>query len=218
MALSASAQDAESLMRASDCFSCHAVDHQVVGPAYDAIAKRYKGQSDAVKELAAKIRDGGSGMPSHPKLTDAQRQGMALWILSQSGTGSKAFPAGSEKYRYKLSDGATVALDFPLFVVGQEPKVTKEVFHGYQFYNSYCFRCHGTDATGAEFAPDLRHSLAAGMDQRTFLGVAMSGKEDKGMPAWAGFLTEEDVVDIFRYVKGRSLGLVASGRPPSAQD
>jgi hypothetical protein len=46
----------------------------------------------------------------------------------------------------------------------------------------------------------------------------MAGKTDQGMPAWAGFLTEDDVIHIYRYVKGRSLGLIPSGRPPSEQD
>jgi cytochrome c len=117
-----------------------------------------------------------------------------------------------------MKDGATVSLDFPVFLEGQAPKVTKEVFHGYQLYNSYCYRCHGTDASGSQLAPDLRHSLAAGMKQQGFLSVAMAGKKEQGMPAWAGFLSEDDVVHIFRYVKGRSLDLVSSGRPPSAQD
>jgi hypothetical protein len=38
------------------------------------------------------------------------------------------------------------------------------------------------------------------------------------MPAWAGFLSESDMIHIYRYVKGRSLDLVGPGRPPSEQD
>ncbi len=190
----------------------------MVGPAYAAIAKSHAGQTDAVEKLAAKIRDGGNGMTPHPDLTDAQRREIAEWILSR--TESVAAPAQSEAktYPYTLKDGTTVSLDFPLFLEGQAPKVTKEVFHGYQLYNSYCYRCHGTDASGSQLAPDLRHSLAAGMKQRDFLSTRWRGKRNKGMPAWAGFLSEDDVIHIFRYVKGRSLDLVSSGRPPSAQD
>jgi cytochrome c len=218
MAISAAAQDAEKLIQDSDCSSCHAVDHAVVGPAYNAIAKRYAGQSDAVDKLAAKISAGGSGMTPHPKLSETQRQDMAKWILSQTGSAKGAVTAEAKTYPYNLKDGTSVTLDFPLFMDGQGPKVTKEVFHGYQLYNSYCYRCHGTDATGGQLAPDLRHSVSVGMAQHDFLSIAMSGKQEKGMPAWAGFLTEEDVVDLFRYVKGRSLELISSGRPPSAQD
>ena len=210
--------DAEKLIEASDCSSCHAVDRPVVGPAYGAVAKRYAGQSDAPQKITARIRQGGSGMPPHPDLTDAQLQAIAAWILARKDTGGAPSAASNKQYSYKLKDGTGIQLDFPLFLDGNTQKVTKEVFHGYQLYNSYCYRCHGTDATGGQLGPDLRHSLAAGMKLQGFLSVAMSGRKEQGMPAWAGFLSEYDVVHVYRYVKGRSLELVPSGRPPSEQD
>jgi len=218
LAVPASADDGEKLIQASDCSSCHAVDREVVGPAYSAVAKRYAGQADAPDKLAAKIRDGGGGMTPHPDLTDAQRKDIVKWILALA-TSAPVQPAGEAKqYDYKLKDGTTVSLDFPMYLEDKAPKVTKEVFHGYQLYNSYCYRCHGTDASGSQLAPDLRRSLMVGMNQHDFLSIAMAGKKEQGMPSWAGFLTEDDVVHIYRYVKGRSLDLVPPGRPPSGQD
>jgi len=219
--VSAAAQDGEKLIKENDCSSCHAVDHQVVGPAYASIAKSYAGRTDspdAIDKLAAKIRDGGEGMTPHPDLTATQRTEMAKWILSRAESAVTAGQSETKSFSYTLKGGTTVSLDFPLFLEGQAPKVTKEVFRGYQLYNSYCYRCHGTDAGGSQLAPDLRHSLAVGLKQRDFLSIAMAGKKEQGMPAWAGFLSEDDVVHIFRYVKGRSLDLVSPGRPPSAQD
>ena len=215
VAVAALGQDAPKLIQASDCTSCHAVDHQVVGPAYSDVAKRYAGQADAVDKLSAKIRDGGGGMTPHPDLSDAQRTEIANWILSQKD--SAPVPAQTQTYAHTLKDGTTVQLDFPLFIDGKGPKVTKDVFHGYQLYNSYCYRCHGTDATGGQLGPDLRRSVA-NMKQQEFLSVAMTGRKEQGMPAWAGFLSEKDVVDVYKYVKGRSLELVPSGRPASEQD
>jgi cytochrome c len=209
------ADDAEKLMKASDCSSCHAVDQEIVGPAYSAVAKRYAGQPDAADKLAAKIRDGGGGMTSHPNLTDPQRREIVKWILS---LGDSAKPPQQAEFPHTLKDGTTVKLDFPVYADGKGPKVTKEVFHGYQLFNSYCYRCHGTDASGGQLAPDLRHSLAAGMKRQEFLSIAATGKAEKGMPAWAGFLSADEVIHIYQYVKGRSLDLVPSGRPPSTQD
>lgn len=200
-ALAAFGQDAAKLMQDSDCSSCHAVDRQVVGPAYSDVAKRHAGEAGAVEKLSAKIRDGGGGMTPHPDLTDAQRADIAKWILSQ--TGSTAAPAAEPPLE--------------LFVGGKPPKVTKDVFHGYQLYNSYCYRCHGTDATGGQLGPDLRRSVGT-MKQQQFLSVAMEGRKEQGMPAWAGFLSEQDVIHVYKYVKGRSLDLVPPGRPPSEQD
>jgi len=209
-------ENAEKLIKGSDCAGCHAVDRQIVGPAYSGVAKRYAGQTDAPDKIAAKIRDGGNGMTPHPDFTDAQRKEIAVWILGQKE--SAAPQASGKQYPYKQKDGTTVQLDFPVFVDGKAPKVTKEVFHGYQLYNSYCYRCHGTDATGGQLGPDLRRSVAAKMTQQEFLGVAMAGRKEQGMPGWAGFLSEDDVIHVYRYVKGRSLELVPSGRPPSEQD
>lgn len=214
-AAAAPAQDVEKLIKASDCSSCHAVDHQVVGPAYSDMARRYAGQADAAAKLSAKIRDGGGGMTPHADMPDAQRADIAKWILSQ--TGSAASPSQARTYAHTLKDGTTAQLDFPMFVEGKAPKVTKDVFHGYQLYNSYCYRCHGTDATGGQLGPDLRRSVA-GMKQQQFLSVAMEGRKEQGMPGWAGFLSEDDVVHVYKYVKGRSLDLIPSGRPPSEQD
>jgi cytochrome c len=210
----AEGQDAQKLIQASDCSSCHAADRQIVGPAYSEVARRYAGQADATDKLAAKIRDGGGGMPSHPEMPNAQRTEIAKWILSQtaSQTGQAV-----QTFTYTLNTGANVQLDFPLFIDAKGPKVTKDVFHGYQLYNSYCYRCHGTDATGGQLGPDLRRSVA-NMKEPAFLSTAMIGRKEQGMPAWAGFLSEKDVADVFKYVKGRSLDLVPSGRPASEQD
>jgi len=123
--------------------------------------------------------------------------------------------ANTKQYTYTLKSGETVKLDFPLFVEGQAPKVTKEVFRGYLLYNSYCYRCHGQDATESQLAPDLRSSLANGMTAQQFLKVAMAGKDDKGMPSWAGFLSDEEIKPLYTYVEGRRLELVPVGRPPS---
>jgi len=214
LAAIAPGQDAPKLIQASDCSSCHAVDRQVVGPAYSEVARHYAGQKDATDKLAAKIRDGGGGMTSHADLSDAQRTEIAKWILSQTAS---AASQTVQTFAFKLKDGTAVQLDFPLFIDAKGPKVTKDVFHGYQLYNSYCYRCHGTDATGGQLGPDLRRSVA-NMKQPEFLAVAMSGRKEQGMPAWAGFLSEKDVVDVYKYVKGRSLDLVPSGRPASEQD
>jgi cytochrome c len=208
----------EKLVKASDCSSCHALDREIVGPAFSAIAKRYAGQPDATEKLAAKIREGGGGMTPHPDLTEAQRREIVKWILSQAGTAGSPVQAETKMYSFTLKDGTTVQLDFPIYAADKSPKVTKEVFHGYQLFNSYCYRCHGTDATGGQLAPDLRRSLAAGMKRQEFLSVAAAGKSEKGMPSWAGFLSGDELDHIYQYTKGRSLDLVPSGRPPSLQD
>lgn len=208
--------EGKKLVDSNDCTSCHAIDHQLVGPAFTAIANRYAGDAGIVSKLSTKIKTGGSGawgkipMTPHPKLTDPQLHMMVEWILSLKGH-QTARTGPSKTYTYTLADNKTVTLDFPLFVT--DHKVTKGVFRGYELFNSYCFRCHGEDAVGGELAPDLRHSLDGGMTERQFITFAMVGKKAKGMPSWAGFFDEKDIERIYEYVKGRSIGLVPEGRP-----
>jgi cytochrome c len=235
VAIAAAAQNSappngEKLINGSDCLSCHASDSQVVGPSWKAIAKRYSGQPGASAKLAARVRAGGSGvwgdvaMTPHTDLTDAQCRQMVDWILSskEASPQSPTPPSGSKLYTYKPKTGAPVQLDFPLFIAGNNTgnntKVTKDVFRGYELFNSYCYRCHGTDATGSQLGPDLRHSLAAGMTQQQFLSVAMAGRKEKGMPSWAGFLSKQEVIQTYQYTKGRSLDLVPAGRPASGTE
>jgi cytochrome c len=213
----------EKLVNGSDCQGCHALDSQVVGPSWKAIAKRYRGQAGNAPKLAVRIREGGAGkwgavaMTPHPDLTDAQCRQMVNWILSLSDSAEPP-QAESKTYTYTPKGGQPVQLDFPLFLPGKPGAVTKDVFRGYELFNSYCYRCHGTDATGSQLGPDLRHSLAAGMKQQQFLAVAMAGRKDKGMPAWAGFLTRQEVIQTYQYTKGRSVNLVPAGRPPSGTE
>ncbi|MBU6415812.1 MAG: c-type cytochrome [Xanthomonadaceae bacterium] len=219
--------------KASDCFACHAIDHKVVGPAYDEVAKRYAGKgSTVVDKLAEKIIRGGSGnwgsiaMTPHPDLGQQKARTIVEWILSlkpaagASAVAKSSSEATAKTYTYKKEDGKTVKLDFPVFVAGHKPEiVTKDVFTGYEQFNAYCNRCHGDDAVGGAYAaPDLRHSLTGGMSYQEFLQTAMAGRESKGMPSWAGFFTPEQIRDIYEYVKGRQVDLIPTGRPPSAQD
>lgn len=67
---------------------CHAVDRKLVGPAFQQIATKYRGDSQAQGRLERKVRDGGSGvwgvipMPSHPSMSDADIRVVVGWVLA----------------------------------------------------------------------------------------------------------------------------------------
>jgi cytochrome c len=69
------------------CTACHAADKKIVGPSYAEVAKKYSGQKDAAKTLAASIKAGGAGkwgpvpMPPQAALNDADLATLTSWIL-----------------------------------------------------------------------------------------------------------------------------------------
>jgi cytochrome c len=79
---------AQQLARQNACFGCHQVDRKVVGPAFQQIAAKYKGDAGAEAKLAARIKLGGSGdwgvipMPAHPNMSDADLHTLSRWILA----------------------------------------------------------------------------------------------------------------------------------------
>ncbi len=89
LASKASLAEGETLMKKSDCFSCHQVKRKVVGPSFIDIAKKYKSKKAAVSILVKKIKEGGSGtwgavpMAAHASLPDADIDKMVKWVLAQ---------------------------------------------------------------------------------------------------------------------------------------
>lgn len=87
VAAAAPARADEALAKKHQCLACHQLDKKSVGPAYKDIAKKYKGQADAVAKLSAKVRKGGSGvwgpipMAPNPAVSDADIKTLVEWVL-----------------------------------------------------------------------------------------------------------------------------------------
>ena len=81
------AQANRALAEKSNCLGCHALDTRMVGPAFREVGTRYAGQPDALAQLTASIRQGGSGrwgemaMPAQADLREADARRLADWIL-----------------------------------------------------------------------------------------------------------------------------------------
>jgi cytochrome c len=85
---SAMATDMPAVAKKNNCTACHKVDKKVVGPAWKAVADKYKGDAAAWDKVAAKIKKGGSGawgsmpMPANPKVSDADMAEIIAFIKS----------------------------------------------------------------------------------------------------------------------------------------
>lgn len=84
----AEAAKAAELAQANGCMACHARDKKVLGPSFLDISQKYAGQETALKTLAVKLKNGGSGvwgpvpMPANPQINDADAKLMLEWILA----------------------------------------------------------------------------------------------------------------------------------------
>ena len=81
--------DAPRLSGTYGCMACHGMVRKQVGPGFAQIAARYAGDSAAPARLAGKIRGGSVGtwgrviMPRQPKMTVAESETLARWVLAQ---------------------------------------------------------------------------------------------------------------------------------------
>jgi cytochrome c len=58
---SALAAEMPALAKKLNCTACHAIDKKVVGPAWQDVANKYKGDAAAAEKLQVKVSKGGSG-------------------------------------------------------------------------------------------------------------------------------------------------------------
>ena len=93
--------------------------------------------------------------------------------------------------------------------------VTEPVYQGWKYYQVYCARCHGEDATGGFKAPDLLFAISAegGVTPDSFRVVVHRGTESKEMKGFDPLLDDELINWIYAYVKERSAARLAPGRP-----
>ncbi|MXV14482.1 PQQ-dependent sugar dehydrogenase [Hufsiella ginkgonis] len=79
---------ARSMINKSDCKACHQTTGKSLGPAFTAVALRYRNDAAAVEKLAKKVISGGSGvwgdaqMPAHPALSASNAQAIVKYVLS----------------------------------------------------------------------------------------------------------------------------------------
>jgi cytochrome c len=77
------------LINKSDCKSCHQLNVRSVGPSYNEVAVKYKGQN-VIDQLADKVIAGGMGvwgehaMSAHPSISKADAKQMVSYIMSLS--------------------------------------------------------------------------------------------------------------------------------------
>ncbi|HVF64434.1 MAG TPA: c-type cytochrome [Casimicrobiaceae bacterium] len=81
------AQSAEDLLKKHACTVCHAVDKKIIGPPYNDVAAKYKGDAKAPAMLMDRVKKGSVGiwgqvpMPPNAAVPDADIKTMVTYIM-----------------------------------------------------------------------------------------------------------------------------------------
>ena len=79
--------DEDEFYKTKNCFACHRVDRNTLGPGFKNVAAKYADDKSAEALLAKKIREGGGGvwgevaMPAQPQVSEEESVRLAKWIL-----------------------------------------------------------------------------------------------------------------------------------------
>jgi len=126
--------------------------------------------------------------------------------LPASDTTPSSRPAAAPETTAARTDSAQQS-------AGDKLAVNQSEYNGWKTFAVNCTRCHGEDAVGSTIAPNLMKSLREHVDHELFVQTVKNGRPDKGMPTWGPLLTEKQIEDLYAYLKARSEGRLAAGRP-----
>ncbi len=81
--------DPDEFYKTKNCFACHRVERNHLGPSFKSIAAKYTDDKGADQKLAKKVIEGGVGvwgnvpMPPQAQVNEEEALTLARWILEQ---------------------------------------------------------------------------------------------------------------------------------------
>ena len=90
------------MIRRSDCFTCHASKSKLIGPSLEMIAKKYQRTESSIERLTKNVINGSTGiwgsiaMPAHNAFKKDDVRQMVKWILSNGPIPNSTFYPGTE--------------------------------------------------------------------------------------------------------------------------
>jgi cytochrome c len=77
------------LAKKSGCMACHSIERKIVGPAWNDVSEKYKGDASAHAALVIKVKKGGKGAWGHapmppysPRVSDENIDKLVTFVLS----------------------------------------------------------------------------------------------------------------------------------------
>lgn len=91
-----------SMIKISDCFTCHTAKNKLLGPSFELIARRYPYTEGTVNQLTKSVIYGSSGvwgklpMPAHQTIKPEEVRKMVSWILKNNKDKNLGYFPGTE--------------------------------------------------------------------------------------------------------------------------
>ncbi len=104
--------------------------------------------------------------------------------------------------------------------VTRQCRVSDDIYMGWRVFHSVCNHCHGQDARGGSFAPDLLASLGS-LDYAAFRRVTENGARGRVgvMPGYKDNPTVAGQIEaLYAYLRARADGVLPAGRPRRHRD
>lgn len=92
------------------------------------------------------------------------------------------------------------------------PDIYRDVYQGWKWWHVYCYRCHGVDALGTTTAPNLTDPNEK-FTRAEFLRVVRNGVPKTAMQAWNKLLDDQQIGQLYVYVRARVDKVLPPGRP-----
>ena len=158
--------------------------------------------------------EGGVGLPLNSKKLLQSTVDDVLFSIIRSGVPQTQMPAWSVAYGGPLTDQDV--RNVVAFIRSWEPNapvIEPEVFvpsaeRGLLLFNTTCAVCHGIDgAKGFDGESRNDNQNLSALDDETFRSAILNGLPAKGMPGYAGVLTDDQLDDLTALVSAWRQGV-----------
>lgn len=117
----------------------------------------------------------------------------------------------------KKEKAASLAIPEDLNHLPPTDTLNQAAYDGWKQFRLLCDRCHGEDARGTTFGPDLLPALRPGgsvPSYQAFTVLMLDGRPGKGMPSATSLGLETSAIEgLYQYLQGRADGTYFGGRP-----
>ena len=111
-----------------------------------------------------------------------------------------------------LALSTTAASQAPTKPAAAQADTYRDVYQGWKWWHVYCYRCHGVDALGTPTAPNLIDPNEK-LTRAEFLRVVRTGVPKTAMQAWNKLLDDQQIRQVYVYVRARAEKVLPPGRP-----